>query len=76
MSIAAKDRLTTETRERRWDASQYRERAQTLRELALRTKYSEVRRDLTALALRHERLAAYIEAHFDDGSAAPADEAD
>jgi hypothetical protein len=76
MSIAVEDRATTETRERRWDASQYRERAQTLRELALRTKYSEVRRDLTALALRHERLAAYIEAHSRDESITPADETD
>jgi hypothetical protein len=76
MSAAVKYQATTEIRERCWDASQYRERAQTLRELALRTRYPEVRRDLTALALRHERLAAYIEAHSRDRSAAPADEAD
>ncbi|HJU15601.1 MAG TPA: hypothetical protein VJ770_03950 [Stellaceae bacterium] len=54
-----------ETQERRWDADQYRARARTLRKLALRTRSPEVRRDLMELALRHERLAAYLDAQAD-----------
>jgi hypothetical protein len=67
MSAAAKSREITEAGDRRWDAEHYRERARTLRELALRTKSPEVRRDLIELALQHERLAHYVETYFHKG---------
>lgn len=60
----------------RWDAKQYRERAQTLRQLVLRTRFPEVRGELMALALQHERLAAYVETRFQDADRTRADAAD
>ena len=54
-------RATAEAQDRPWDADRYRARARALRQAALRTKSPEVRRDLVALALRHERMADYIE---------------
>jgi hypothetical protein len=47
-----------------------------LRELALRTRSPEVRSELMALALRHERLADYVETHCQDGKRAPAEAVD
>jgi hypothetical protein len=69
MSATSECRATVEARDRPWDA-QYRARARTLRKLARWTKSPEVRRDLMALALRHERMANYIETHSDDMSRA------
>ena len=47
--------------ERPWDADDYRARARTLRKLARWVQSPEVRRDLIALALRHEVMADYLE---------------
>jgi hypothetical protein len=66
------DRAGAGAQGRPWDVSQYRERARTLRELALRTRFPEVQRELEALALRHERLAAYVETRFRDEAEARA----
>jgi hypothetical protein len=76
MSAAVKPRASMEAGDRRRGAGQYRERARSLRELALRTNFPEVRGALMALALQHERLAAYIETRSADVSEARADAAD
>ena len=70
MSTTLGCRATVEARDRPWDAERYRARARTLRQLARWTKSPEVRRDLMTLALRHERMANYIETHSDDRSRA------
>ena len=70
MSTTLGCRATAQAQDRPWDADQYRARARALRKLALRTKSPEVRRDLMTLALRHERMANYIETHSDDRSRA------
>lgn len=62
--------------DRRWEADHYRERARALRVLAWRTRSSEARRELLALASRHERLADYVEAHRRDRLRAREDAAD
>ncbi|MGH7052533.1 MAG: hypothetical protein ACREFK_09590 [Stellaceae bacterium] len=66
MSVTPKYGAPAAAGERRWDADHYRTRARTLRKLALWTKWPEVRADLIALALRHERLADYLDAHSDE----------
>lgn len=70
MSVTPKYDDPTAAQERRWDAEHYRARARTLRKLALEAKSPEVQRDLIALALRHERLADYIEARSEGAARA------
>ena len=67
MSAAAEYCAGAETQGRQWDADRYRARARDLRRLALRTRSPEVRSELMDLALRHERLAAYLDARADQG---------
>lgn len=70
MSVTPKYGAPAETREHRWDAERYRARARTLRKLAREARSPEARSDLTALALRHERLADYLDAHAAGAGAA------
>lgn len=65
MSVKPEYGATAEAREHRWNADQYRARARTLRKLAQWVKSPEVRRDLIALALRHERMADWLDARYD-----------
>ncbi|MGH7090160.1 MAG: hypothetical protein ACREE4_12350 [Stellaceae bacterium] len=70
MAVTPKYGAPAAAGERRRDAERYRARARTLRKLAQVAKSSEVQRDLVALALRHERLADYIEARSEDAACA------
>lgn len=74
MPLTPKYSVPAAAREHRWGAGRYRARARTLRRLALETKSPEVQRDLIALALRHERLADYLEARSEDADRSRAGE--
>lgn len=66
MSVTPEYDAPAEAREHRWDADQYRARARALHSLARGTKSPETRRDLIELALRHERMADYLDIRSGD----------